>query len=103
MNRIARIASLLLVGVLVLGLAAPAFATASQNEEEETPETTLTSEPQWDTPPAVVVPAAAVEEEELPWTARFIYPTIAAAAVLLVIGLAIGYNRSIRKKYEVVS
>jgi hypothetical protein len=103
MNRIARIASLLLVAVLVLGLAAPAFATSSQNEEEETTETTLTSEPTWETPPAVVVPASSAEEEELPWTARFIYPTIAAAAVLLVVGLAIGYNRSIRKKYQVIS
>jgi ABC-type Na+ efflux pump permease subunit len=104
MNRFARIASLAIVAVLVLALAAPAFATESSGESEggATTESTTTSSASQGDPPAVVIPPVVIEIEEQPWTARFIYPTIAVVTVLLIAGVAIGYNRRIRKKYQVV-
>ncbi len=102
MRRLRSILAVALVAIAVLALAAPVSATES-HDEGDTTETTVTTEPTFaGDPPVVVAPAAEVDEEELPWTARFIYPTIAVVAVLLVAGLAIGYNRSIRKKFTVV-
>jgi hypothetical protein len=50
----------------------------------------------------VVPPAGSVEDEQ-PWTARFIYPTIVLVTIILIVGLVLGYNRSIRNRYVVVS
>lgn len=105
MNRFARIASLAIVALVILALAAPALATESTGESEggESTETTVATTPSFEgDPPAVVVPPVVIEIEEQPWTARFIYPTIAVVTVLLIAGVAIGYNRRIRKKYQVV-
>jgi hypothetical protein len=103
MNRFARISSLAIVAILILAVAAPAFATESTGESGggATTETTLAPAPEGDQP-AVVIPPVVIEIEEQPWTARFIYPTIAVVTVLLIAGVAIGYNRRIRKKYQVV-
>jgi heme/copper-type cytochrome/quinol oxidase subunit 2 len=105
MNRFARISSLAIVAIVILVLAAPAFATESTGESDggATTETTVTTSPTVEgDQPAVVIPPVVIEIEEQPWTARFIYPTIAVVTVLLIAGVAIGYNRRIRKKYQVV-
>ncbi len=103
MNRRMRMIVLGLVAVLAMAVAAPAFATESSEEPvEEVTETTEATPDFGGNPPVVVVPPVTVEEEELPWTARYIYPTIAVAAILLVGGLILAYNRGIKRRYEVV-
>lgn len=104
MNRIIRIASIAMLALLIVAVAAPALATESTGETEgETTETTIATTPSFEgDPPAVVAPPVVIEIEEQPWTARFIYPAIVAGTVILIAGVAIGYNRRIRKKYQVV-
>lgn len=102
MQRISRIASLGLLVLLVLAIALPAAATES-SDESETTETTVTTTPEFEgDPPSVIAPPVVIDVEDQPWTARFIYPTIAVVTVILIVGVAIGYNRRIRKKYQVV-
>jgi hypothetical protein len=94
------IACLAVMAVLIVAL--PALATEGTTEEDTT--TTIAPEPVFENgEPAVVIPPVEPAEDEQPWTARFIYPTIVVVTILLVVGLAIGYNRSIRHRYVVVS
>lgn len=103
MNRISRLFAIALAAFVLVALAAPALATESESEPETT-ETTVAPEPVFENgEPAVVIPPVEEVEEEQPWTARFIYPTIVAVTILLLIFLAIWYNRNIRRKYEVVA
>ncbi len=100
MNRTARIASIAMLVLLILAMSAPALGTESS---DETTETTVTTTPSFQgDPPAVVAPPVVIEVEQQPWTARFIYPTLGVVTVILIAGIAIGYNRKIRKKYQVV-
>ncbi len=102
MHRITRIVVLAFVACLVLGVAASAFATEAP--PEETSETTLAPVPIVDgDEPAVVVPPSDLEEAEQPWTARFVYPLLGVLTIVIIGGYAIGYNRSIRRRYEVVT
>lgn len=95
------VACLAVMAVLIVAL--PAFATEGTTEED-TVTTTIAPEPVSENgEPAVVIPPVAEVEDEQPWTARFIYPTIVVVTILLIVGLAIGYNRSIRNRYIVVS
>ncbi|HSJ71128.1 MAG TPA: hypothetical protein VLA29_05705 [Acidimicrobiia bacterium] len=95
------VACLALLAVVIVAL--PAAATEGTTEEE-TVTTTIAPEPVFENgEPAVVVPPVEAAEDEQPWTARFIYPTIVVVTILLIVGLAIGYNRSIRNRYVVVS
>lgn len=108
LTRMKRLRSLLAVGLVsiaVLAVVTPAVATESTGESEtETTETTVAPEPEFTNgEPAIVIPSVTVEEEEQPWTARFIYPTIVAVTLILIIGLSIGYNRTIRNRYKVVA
>lgn len=100
MKRTQRFAVFALMSTLMLAIALPAFATQDSTEGEST-ETTVTAEHDH-LAPAVPAPPPEEVDEEQPWTARFIYPTIVAVTVILLIGLAIGYNRSIKKRYTVV-
>jgi len=103
MKRTHRLVLSFLIAVLVMAIAGPALATEGSTEGETTETTVapeLISEGEG---PAVEAPPAASEEVEQPWTARFIYPVIVLMTILLIGGLAIGYNRSIRKRYQVVS
>jgi hypothetical protein len=100
MKRTQQFAVVALVSMFVLAIALPAFA-AQDSTEGETTETTVAAEHDH-LGPAVPAPPPEVVDEEQPWTARFIYPTIVAVTVILLIGLAIGYNRSIKKRYTVV-
>jgi len=100
MKRTQRIAVFALIAMFALAITLPAFA-AQDTGEEETTETTVAAEHDH-LAPAVPAPPPEKVDDEQPWTARFIYPTIAAVTVILLIGLAIGYNRSIKKRYTVV-
>ena len=103
MKRINRLVAFVWLLVLVVVLAAPAMATESSDDSAETTETTLApvqiSEGQG---PAIVAPPIEEGDAEQPWTSRFIYPAIVVGTFVLIIGVAIGYNRSIRTKYRVV-
>jgi hypothetical protein len=99
-NRIVVFVSLL---ILVVALAAPAMATESSDDSADTTDTTVEpvqiSEGEQ---PAVVAPPIEEGEAEQPWTARFLYPLIVVGTFVLIIGVAIGYNSSVRTKYKVV-
>jgi len=101
MKRMHRIVVVALVSVFVLAIALPAFA-ASDTSESETTETTVMDNHE-NLRPAVPAPVLEPVDEEQPWTVRFIYPTIAIVTVLLLAGLAFGYNRTVRSRYTVVS
>lgn len=102
MNRITRIVVLAFVASLILGVAAPVFATEAP--PEETTETTVAPPPTAGADePAVVIPPTDAEVAEQPWTARFVYPLLGALTVLIIGGYAIVYNRTIRRRYEVVA
>lgn len=103
MKRFSRIVALVSLAVLVVAFAAPAMATESPDDSTET--TVATAEPVQISEgegPAIVVPPIEEGTVDQPWTARFIYPLIVVGTVVLILGLAIGYNRSIRTRYKVV-
>lgn len=105
MQRLRPILLLGLVATFLVASALPAFATEGATEDEgtETTETTVAPEPIFENgEPAVVIPPVEQAEDDQPWTSRFIYPTLVAVTILLVIGLIIGYNHSIRNRYSVV-
>jgi len=95
--------AIVLATLVLVANAVPALATESESEPEpETTETTLAPEPVFENgEPAIIIPPVEEEIVDQPWTSRFIYPTIVAVTVLLLIFLAIWYNRNIRRKYEV--
>lgn len=99
-NRIVAFVSLL---VFMVAFAVPAMATESPDDSADTTDTT--AEPvqiSEGEQPAIVAPPIEEGEEEQPWTSRFIYPLIVVGTFVLIIGLAIGYNTSIRSRYKVV-
>jgi uncharacterized membrane protein YhiD involved in acid resistance len=102
MTRIRTAVLLALSAVLVVVLAAPALATESQPDPGATTTTVAPAQPEGEQP-AVVIPDVPPEEEAQPWTSRFLYPTIVAVTIILILGLVIGYNRSIRHRYKVIS
>lgn len=105
MQRLRPVLLLALIASFLVAMAAPLGATEGATEDEgtETTETTVAPEQVFQNgEPAVVIPPAEEAEEDQPWTSRFIYPTIVIVTILLVIGLVIGYNHSIRNRYTVV-
>jgi hypothetical protein len=102
MKRVRAAILLAIASSVIVVCALPALATESQTDPGST--TTTVAEPTFENgEPAVVIPVIEPKEEAQPWTARFIYPTIVVVTVLLIVGLLIGYNRSIRHRYRVVS
>jgi len=103
MKMSSRIAAFVSLVLLVVALAVPAMATEAPDEPADTTETTVEpvqiSEGEG---PAVVAPPIEDGTEDQPWTSRFIYPLIVVGTFVLIIGLVIGYNRSIRTRYKVV-
>jgi len=100
-----RIGSLALVALFLVAMAAPA-AAAEPGEEEaaDTTETTVAAVPiSAEEQPAVMIPAPEIDEPQQPWTARFLIPLLVVSAVVVVIGVAISYNHSVRHRYQVVS
>lgn len=52
--------------------------------------------------PAVEAPPEAVEDEEPPWTSRFLAPAVLAIGVVAIGGTALYYALRIRGRYRVV-
>jgi hypothetical protein len=103
MKRTHRLVLLSLIAVLAMVVASPVLATEDSTEVETTETTVAPEQISEGEGPAVEAPADAVEVPEQPWTARFIYPAIVVITIVLIIGIAIGYNRNIRKRYQVIS
>ena len=103
MTRIHKFVLFSLIAVLMVAIASPVAATEDSAEGDMTETTVVPEQISQDEGPAVQAPPADEDDSEQPWTARFIYPVIVLGTVVLIVGLAIGYNRSIRKRYHVVS
>jgi putative copper export protein len=101
MQRIRPLLVSALAAVLLVALASPSFATVDENEVEDVTTTTVEAPVFEDGEPAIVIPPIEEAEEEQPWTARFIYPTIVIGTLLLIVGLIWAYNRRIRHRYVV--
>jgi hypothetical protein len=102
MNRFVRIITIAFAASLVLVAASPAFGTEAVPDEGATT-TTVGIEPIFEgDAPAVMLPPVETEVTEQPWTVRFTYPLIGGLAALVIGGYAIAYNRSIRRRYQVV-
>ena len=102
MKRFSRIAAFASLLILVVVLGSPAMATESPEDSGDTTDTT--AEPvqiSEGEQPAIVAPPLEEGSADEPWTSRFIYPLIVVGTFVLIIGIAIGYNRSIRTKYKV--
>lgn len=105
MTRMNRIGTLALIAVFLVAIAAP--VAAAEHGEEGTADATettvagvsISAEDQ----PAVIIPAPEIDEPQQPWTARFLIPLLVVTAVVVVIGVAISYNHSVRHRYKVVS
>lgn len=106
MTRINRFLVLALATLMLLVAASPAFAADDGHEAEggETTETTVAEVPfATGEAPVVVIPPPESDEVEQPWTARFLIPLLVVTAIVLVIGVAIAYNRSVRTRYKVTA
>lgn len=105
MTQFNRFLAIALATTLLLAIASPAFASEEEGEHaEETTETTVAVDPYADgEAPAVIIPPEEAEEAEQPWTARFLIPLLVVTAILLIIGVAIAYNSSIRTRYKVTA
>lgn len=102
MERTHRFVLMAMISVLVLVVASPVLATEDTTEGETTGTTVVPEQISEGEGPAVEAPVAEVEVQEQPWTARFIYPAIVVITIVLIIGIAISYNRNVRHRYEVV-
>jgi len=87
----------------VFSLTVPALATEESTDDDTTVTTAVPEQISEGEGPAVEAPPPAAGDDEQPWTARFIYPVIVLVTILLLVGLIIGYNRSIRTRYHVVN
>jgi hypothetical protein len=104
MTRINRIVVLALAALLMSAIAAPSFAAEGDDETAETTDVTVAVEPiSAGDGPMVMIPAPEIDEPEQPWTARFLIPLLVVTAIVLVIGVIIAYNHSVRHRYKVVS
>jgi hypothetical protein len=103
MKRTHRFVLLILVAVLAMVVASPALATEGSTEGETTETTVVPEQISEGEGPAVEAPPVEAEAIEQPWTVRFIYPVILIMTVVLLVGLAIGYNRNVRRRYQVVN
>lgn len=52
--------------------------------------------------PAVEVPEQAEAEEEQPWTARYLIPTLLAISALVLLVVGVSYGVRLRGRYRVV-
>ena len=103
MKRIHSLVLLSLITMLVIAISSPVLATEDATEVETTETTVAPVQISEGEGPAVEAPVAEVEVQEQPWTVRFIYPLIVVITIVLIVGIAIAYNRNIRKRYQVVS
>lgn len=102
MNRTYRLIPVALTAVFVFVLTVPAFAGENTVTDDATSAEVPAVPIFVGDKPAVEVAPLEVAEVEHPWTTRYIIPLFVVTAVLLVAGVAIGYNRSIHRRYKVV-
>jgi hypothetical protein len=89
---------LVALGLLLLAVAVPVTAWATDAETEST----TTAAPSGDEiVPAVEAPPPEAEEEEVPWTTRFLAPATLALGVVGVIAVTIYYGAKVVAKYRV--
>jgi len=100
MIRLQRLVVVAIAAVLLLSVAAPAFAGQSGGDAETTEVVVPISAGD---EPAVVIPPPEADETEQPWTSRFLIPLLVVTAIPTVIGVVIIYNRSIRHHYRVAA
>ena len=106
MNRFRALLVLGLVGMFLAAASLPAAATEDSSEGDdmsETTETTVAPDPGFENgePAVVIPPPQEVEEDDQPWTSRFMYPLLVVLMIVLIIGMIIGWNR-LRNRYDVV-
>jgi hypothetical protein len=97
-----RIVGFALAPLQLLAVAAPALAAESA-EDDATETTVAPAQFSSGEEPAVVLPPPEHEEPEQPWTARFLIPLLVVTALVVVIGVAIAYNHSVRHRYKVAA
>jgi hypothetical protein len=98
-----RIAGLLLLTAILMGLPAAAFgAETVAFTEAETEEVEPAAENTSGVTPAVEAPAGDTEEEEHPWTARFLAPTLLVLGIIAVVLVVVYYGVRMRGRYEIV-
>ena len=86
------------LALLLVVVTVPVAALATEAETEST----TTAAPSGDEiVPAVTVPPPEAEEEEAPWTSRFLAPAALALGVIGVIGIAVYYGAKVAAKYRV--
>lgn len=106
MTRTTRSLAVALVALLTVAVAAPSLAGGSDHGgvADDTTVTTVVAVPiSAGDEPAVVVPSPEADVIEHPWTTRYLIPLLVVTALALIIGIAIAYNRSIRRRYKVVA
>jgi len=103
MQRLYRLGVLALAASFIVALTVPALATEESTGDDTTATTVAPEQISEGEGPAVEAPPSEEAADEQPWTARFIYPVLVLVTILLIVGLIIGYNRSIRGRYHVVS
>ncbi len=98
-----RIAGLLLLTTILLGIPAAAFGVEQVAfTEAETEEAEPADENTSGVTPAVEVPAEAGEDEEQPWTARFLAPGLLVLGIVAVVLVVVYYGVRMRGRYEIV-
>jgi len=98
-----RIAGLLLLTSILLGIPAAAFgAETVAFTEAETEEVEPAAENTSGVTPAVEAPSGETEEEEQPWTARFLAPTLLVLGIIAVVLVVVYYGVRMRGRYEIV-
>ena len=98
-----RIAGLLLLAVILLGIPAAAFGAETHAfTEAETEEVEPAPENTSGVTPAVEAPAGETEEEEQPWTARFLAPALLVLGIVAVVLVVVYYGVRMRGRYKIV-
>jgi hypothetical protein len=86
------------LALLLVAVTVPVAALATEAETEST----TTAAPSGDEiVPAVEAPPAEADEEEPPWTTRFLAPAALALGIMGVIGITAYYGAKVAAKYRV--
>ncbi len=100
---------LVLLLTLFIVVLSPLAAAAGMDDglilaTEEPAEEEMSDEPMFEEgmEPAEIAPAESEAEEDQPWTARFLAPTLLVIGVLVLVGSFAYYGFNVRGRYEVV-
>jgi hypothetical protein len=103
MKILLRFAGLLLLTTFLLGI--PAAASGAELvafTEAETEEAEPAEENTSGVTPAVEAPGGAAEDEEQPWTTRFLAPGLLVIGIIAVVLVVVYYGVRMRGRYEIV-